>query len=124
MGNSQPCSTRFYELRAFVNEKLKNDSTIIIMPDNNSCFTILFKGHTDPCFDGVLISVPADPIGNEESKLNTTFEIELLLNNSLTYVDDLGYNDVCRFYTMEEVVVEIKRLAYIQLHVPVSVLIV
>ena len=64
MGNTQPCITRSYELRAFVNDKFKNDSTIMIMPNKNWCFTILFKGRTDPCFDGVSISVPPNQISN------------------------------------------------------------
>lgn len=64
---------------------------------------------------GISVSVPPDAIGNRRKEYReenpTTYEIDLLdTNEKLTYVDELGYYDVCCFEEMNEVVEEVVRL--------------
>jgi hypothetical protein len=64
---------------------------------------------------GVSVSVPPDAMGNRGKKYGEenpkTYETALVgTDENLTYVDELGYSDVCRFEGMNEVVEEVLRL--------------
>lgn len=67
-------------------------------------FRVLFKdGHA---FDGVSISCPPGATFDGEQDLETA----LLKNNSLFYDARFGYEDVCRWANIGELLEEIKRL--------------
>jgi len=62
---------------------------------------------------GVSVSVPLDANSGRKygDKDPPTYEMALVgTNEDLTYVDELGYSDVCRFQKMSEVVEEVLRL--------------
>jgi hypothetical protein len=75
------------------------------------CFRIRFdvEGIDNHGFDGLSISAPPDESSN-------CFETALFLGDELTYVGDVGYEDIVRFYgdnnddVVNQIVEEINRL--------------
>ena len=63
--------------------------------------------------DAVSCSIPPDAnMGTSHTYgLNATYETALVsTSGSLMYVDTLGYDDVCRFYSVTEIIDEIQRI--------------
>ena len=117
MGNVNGCAARSDELYTFLCSALKKNATLTIKQKDipsSWCFRIYFHGKSDASFDGISVSVPPDAMGNLLGESVSTFETALLLNDELTYNGDLDYGDICRFYSMKDVLDEILRLATIQ----------
>lgn len=129
MGNTAACAARSAELYAFLQEKLEGNTqvTLGVRHPNSFCFTVTiptqkakhegWNSELDSCetkdveFDGISISVPPDARGNREGEPVETFEIALFCGNALVYVSSIGYHDVCRFYTLDDLLAEILRIA-------------
>ena len=75
-------------------------------PPEGYCFRIRFPENS--VFYELSISVPPDAsIGGSEALETALFDNR----GNLTYNEDLGYEDICRFFSNEEVESEILRLA-------------
>ena len=64
---------------------------------------------------GISIAVPPDAMGNRGDRFNegvpSTYEIALYENGNVIYNESIGYEDICRFYTIEDIVKELQRLS-------------
>lgn len=124
MFNSHACIKRSYELYNYLCSVLNKNATLTIKRKEKNdlwCLRIYFLGKSDASFDAISVSVPPDAMGNQFGESVETFETALLLNDELTYNGDLDYGDICRFYSMKDVLDEILRLATIQNKNTVSV---
>lgn len=124
MENMIACAARSDELYVYLFSALNKDATLTIKQKDNPDtwnFRIYFHGKSNTSFDGISVSVPPDAMGNREGESVGTFETALLLNDKLTYDSDLDYDDICRFYSMKDVLDEILRLAAIQNNTNASV---
>lgn len=126
MGNSKSCIRKnieiYYELKN--NEKIKDlilDGKITFKSHHieSWCFQLKFKNKNYEKIGGISISVPPDAIGNRGNEYNepeepTTVETALVgSDGELIYIDELGYDDVKRFYYFNDIellVNEIKEL--------------
>lgn len=129
MGNTAACAARSAEIYAFLQEKLEGNTqvTLGVRHPNSFCFSVsvstqkakheAWNYDLDCCetkeveFDGISISVPPDTMGNREGEPVCTFETALFLGNDLVYASSIGYEDVCRFYTLDDLLAEILRVA-------------
>lgn len=77
------------------------------------CFRIPTTG-PDTRFDAISISVAPGSQGFGRSAQQILDEplpeIALIKNDELVYVDEIGYDDVVRFYEFEDLLAEVKRL--------------
>lgn len=77
------------------------------------CFRIPTTG-PDTRFDAISISVAPGSQGfgrSAEQIIENPFpEIALIKNDELVYVDEIGYDDVVRFYEFEDLLAEVNRL--------------
>jgi hypothetical protein len=77
------------------------------------CFKVMYPPGL--AFDAVSCSVPWDAMGNRglfnDGYFPTTLETALFYKNKLTYIDGLGYEDVCRFDSDDDLINELVRLA-------------
>jgi hypothetical protein len=85
-------------------------------PGNHYCFQCRLPPTSS--LHTVSVSVPPDACGNRSMDLKeygdepSTYETCLVdSNGKLTYVDEADYDDVRRFYTVDELVTELVRLA-------------
>ena len=90
-----------------------NLSSIIRIPATRPAsyaFRVQFLG-PNLCgkFDSLSISFPSDIYDNRGPN-PSTIETALFKNGSLVYVNSIGYDDVSRFYSINELVEEIQRL--------------
>ena len=115
MGSNVDCYLRAFELWNYLanSPSLRNAGLTFESPPEGYCFRIQFPAN---CVAYELsISVPTDAFGNRgetASGLPETFETALFGNDdNLIYNEDLGYDDICRFYSNEEVESDILRLA-------------
>ncbi len=122
MGNLQGCiyaSNRLYDL---LENEIKNNPQLIELGvalearhKNGYCFRVIFKSPKNLAH-AISISYPPDAYGNKGVEYNqpeiaTTIETALIdSTNNLFYLDKLGYSDVLRFDTPEEIVEEILRV--------------
>ena len=101
-------------LGMFTSLKSFKFDTHVIFPQEMTpsyCFRIRFdvEGIDNHGFDGLSISAPPDTSSN-------CFETALFLGDELTYVEDIGYEDIVRFYgdnnddIVNQIVEEINRL--------------
>lgn len=105
-----------------------NDATTALHQNNNLCESIkdvvVFEGSgfrmklLNPHHDITHLSViyPSDAMGNRgpssgDPIIPSTMEIALFNNDKLIYVDELGYSDVNRFYEIDDLITEIRRIA-------------
>ena len=63
----------------------------------------------------ISISVPGDACGNRgpshnEPEIPETIETALFHGENIVYIDEIDYSDVCRFSSVEELIVEIRRI--------------
>jgi hypothetical protein len=126
MGNYKSCIRKnieiYYELKN--NKKIKDlilDEKITFKSHHieSWCFQLKFKNKNYEKIGGISISVPPDAIGNRGNEYNepeepTTLETALVdSDGELIYIDELGYDDVKRFYYFNDIellVNEIKEL--------------
>ena len=97
----------------WLHEQLRGSSQLgwVEFPASPSHFCFRLTGFGDDRFDAVSVSVPSDAMGNRGAELDpSTFEIALFKGSDLAYVDDLGYEDVQRFFSVSDVVDELVRL--------------
>ena len=114
MGNMTACTNKASELytELSLNNNLSEWVDFGGPPTGHYCFGIGGFTHTE--FDSVSISVPPDAMGNRGAEYDegepSTFETALIKDGELVYVDELGYEDVQRFSSTEELIAELERL--------------
>ena len=95
-------------------EILAKNGVIFKEPPKSSAFRLEFSNSS---LTGVSICVPGDAWGNQIrnlplGKMPSTYETALIsANGNLAYNSEAGYEDVCRFSSVEELVEELVRLA-------------
>jgi len=98
-------------------DKLKDAGiTIPEKPPSHYCFRV--NNPKTSLIPIISVSVPPDACGNRGKEYNegepSTFEFALVDgNNGLMYDSSIGYSDICRFYTMDEIITELVRLSNI-----------
>ena len=114
-GSHVDCYRRAFALWRFLTTRssLENLGLTFESPPDSFCFRIRFPGN---CLVYELsISVPTDAMGNRgdsQSGFPETLETALFdCNDDLIYNEELGYGDICRFSSNEEVEIEILRLS-------------
>jgi hypothetical protein len=114
VGNNAICFYKAYKLWYKLSRKtnLRNTGIEFASPPETWSFRFYFpKGKR---VFGLSIAIPIDACGNlgdSASGYPETIEIALINNSgSLVYNEDLGYEDICRFNSDEEVESEILRL--------------
>lgn len=100
---------------------LSNDPRVanagVTFPSRPEMFAFRGYFNQNSSLVAVSVSVPADAMGNrsmdlQDGSLPSTYELALFDSNEhLVYDSDAGYDDVCRFYSVEELVTELVRLA-------------
>ena len=118
MGNMAACTEKADEI--YEDLRLQNNLSEWVVfggPPTTHCFRV--GGFTGPEFNLVSISVPPDAMGNRGAEYDegepSTIEIALVKDGRLVYVDELGYEDVQRFFSTKQLIAELERL-----HNPIS----
>lgn len=104
--NSRGVRELYTYLMDMVNsKKIKENSLTVSQHVNGACsFRVYFNNaSTNSQYDGISLAKPIDMCWDG-------YETALLSQDNLTYVNDVGYDDVCRFETKQEVVDEVLRL--------------
>ena len=112
IGNHAACFTEAYKLWYKLSKNTNLQDAKFVSPPERWCFRLHFP--SGKRVFGLSISIPTDACGNlgdSASGYPETIEIALIdKNDLLVYNEDLGYEDVCRFNSDEEVEKEILRL--------------
>ena len=89
-----------------VRTKLVIDGFELVKDNNHYVFRVFWSGSDT----GVSVSVPPDKNTNAD-KYGYILEIALWSREEeIVYNDSMGYDDVCTFSTMEEMIAELNRL--------------
>ena len=83
------------------------------MPISAYCFSISASTGKDLRFDTISISVPPGSQRNRTTQEiidKPVMETALIKNNELVYIDNLGYDDIKRFYDFDNLLNEINNL--------------
>lgn len=114
MGNIEACRIKAIEIYNELKNRELKDFIFLAPETKHHCFRINFpKEHY---LEQISISVPHDDCGNRGNEYNegipSTYEIALIKNDDIYYDDEIGYDSVCRFFSVDEIVDEINRLRY------------
>jgi len=105
--NTVACYKAAVELATYLHNANANANESIILENSvvkSSCFHLLLQTEQK-----LSIAVPSDANQYCSGEPNI-FEIALMSGDELIYNPDLGYHDVCRFTTHEEVFDELVRI--------------
>ena len=113
MGNFASCTQKASTLYASLKGRDKLAEWVVFYgPPTGHCFRIGGFNHDD--FDALSISLPPDAMGNRGVEYDegepSTIETALFKCGELVYVDELGYENIQRFFSIEELINEIERL--------------
>lgn len=89
-----------------VKTKLINDGFELVKYDDSYVFRVFWSGSDT----GVSVSVPPDTNRNTEKYGYTLETVLWSREEKIVYNDSMGYDDVCRFSTIAEMVDELNRL--------------
>lgn len=116
MGNQLACQQVAGNLRNFLesSDELKNNGVGVPNSTNNShCFKVSLPFPYPSNY--ISVSVPPNAYGNRGDEYGegvpSTYETALFNNGELVYNDDVGYEDICRFESNEDLVEELVRLS-------------
>jgi hypothetical protein len=110
--NSEARQTRSFILYSYLQQSQELKDANVIIPDHigeTTRFRAIYP--PDRQFMAVSCSVPSDGLGNDGTTPSTLETALIGHEGDLIYIDDLGYSDVCKFSSNEEVLEELLRLA-------------
>ena len=130
MANASACAVRTAELYAFLQENLEGNTQVSLClrcPDS-CCLKVTIPTQEaenqewnydlncpetkDVEFNQILIYVSPTVMENRYGEPIYKFEIGLInKSDKLVYVSSIGYDDICCFYTFDDLLEEILRLA-------------
>lgn len=117
MGNMQACQTASSNLYDELQRRADLTGRIRFFPRNEEshCFRVTLNVRGFPQVRGLSISYPPDAMGNRGDQYNegfpSTIETALIGETAQLYYNaSLGYEDICRFSSTDELVDEILRL--------------
>ena len=113
MGNVQACSSVAHQLHEQLSASDRfHDLGFTLYECRENAFSFRVGGFPEQNtyrFEMLSVSVPPDAIGNREGE-PSTYETALIGSNSVVYDSDLGYDDVLRFESLDEILDEFLRL--------------
>jgi hypothetical protein len=107
MGNVQQCIDKSEALFNQISPKLSDDGYTFIRSPNSYSFRITWPNTTY----GLSISYPQD-VNKNAAEYGWVIETALwsITNDKLIYNDDIGYDNICQFNTVDELLFEIARV--------------
>jgi hypothetical protein len=119
MGNNIPaCELRSSELLSSIKKNKSVMARYSFMSRHSFAFRLKLKKPFTSLIriEAVSCSVSPDSMGNRGEEYNegipNNLEIALVgKNNKLTYDEKLGYRDVCNFFSDEDIIIELLRIA-------------
>lgn len=112
MGNTPACIKASQKLRLILKDELPPSLKIINLEDSY-CFRI--EGFRGKYFNLLSVSYPPDAMGNrteDQNEYPETIETAIFKDNEIVYIEEFGYEDVKRFYNVEDLLKEIYELHY------------
>jgi hypothetical protein len=111
--NDTACIEASSKLYLFLEEKLKSYKQIKLLDRHvkSKCFHISIppKKINNNEFNKLSILIPFEAYGNRDGKIKV-FEIALFNDNNIVHIDSIGYQDVCRFNSMDDILFEVIKL--------------
>jgi hypothetical protein len=110
----EKCAIETVKIYVQLSNNLPENLTLEPMRGGNYCFRISGFNKTNNDFDMVSVSYPPDAMGNRGAPYDgpnpETIETALFKDGKLVYISSLGYEDIKRFRTFEELLEEIESL--------------